>query len=100
MLPLGALILYPWVEFSPKNAQAWAALIFLAFVSTYGAYFLYYQGLRYLQASRAAIMATLEPVVAAVVAYFWWGESFTLLGYLGSGAIVAAVLITVIEGMD
>jgi drug/metabolite transporter, DME family len=66
-------------------------------LSTYGAYFCYYKGVRYLEASRAAIAATLEPVIAAVVAFFWWGEAFSISGYAGSAMILAAVLLMVLD---
>ena len=98
LLPIGAATLVPWVEFSPKGATAWTALICIALLSTYGAYFFYYQGLKYLEASRAAITATLEPVVAAVVAFFWWHESFSVLGYVGSAAIISAVVLMICDG--
>ncbi len=98
MLPIGALSLYPLVDFVPKTPTAWIALAALAFFCTYGAYYCYYLGLKYLEASRAAITATLEPVVAAVVAYVWWGECFTALGYAGSLLILAAVVLVVWDG--
>jgi drug/metabolite transporter, DME family len=98
LLPIGAVSLYPLVNFSPKTPTAWLAMAALAFFCTYGAYFCYYLGLRSLEASRAAITATLEPVVAAVVAYFWWGEYFSFLGYVGSAAILAAVVLVVWDG--
>ncbi len=98
LLPIGAVSLYPLVDFSPKTPTAWLAMAALAFFCTYGAYFCYYLGLRHLEASRAAITATLEPVVAAVVAYFWWGEYFSLSGYAGSVAILAAVVLVVWDG--
>jgi hypothetical protein len=44
---------------------------------------------------RAAITATLEPVVAAVVALSLVGEYFTALGYAGSALILAAVVLVV-----
>lgn len=95
ILPLGALCLLPWLHFSPKSWIAWWALIWLAVLSTYGAYHCYYAGLKHLEAGRAAIAATLEPVVAAVVAFFWWGEYFSLGGYIGSGLILTAVILMV-----
>ena len=98
MLPVGALSLFPLVEFGPKTPTAWVAMGALAFFCTYGAYYCYYLGLKHLEASRAAITATLEPVVAAVVAYFWWGEFFTVLGYAGSALILAAVVLVVWDG--
>jgi len=72
-------------------------LISIAALCTYGAYFCYYIGVRYLEASRASIAATLEPVVAAVVAFFWWGESFGVTGYVGSALILGAVLLMVLS---
>jgi drug/metabolite transporter, DME family len=97
LLPIGAVTLLPWVQFSAKSLTAWGALICIAALSTYGAYFCYYQGLRHLEASRAAITATLEPVVAAAVAFFWWGEAFGLTGYAGSILILTAVLLMVLD---
>jgi drug/metabolite transporter (DMT)-like permease len=99
ILPLGGLLLAPWVSFAPKSPAAWAALVSLAFFCTYGAYHFYYAGLRHLEAGRAAITATLEPVVAAVVAYFWWGEFFTPLGYVGAAMILAAVAIMIRDNL-
>ena len=98
MLPLGALGLLPWVQFGHKSITAWLFLFSLAFFSTYGAYFCYYAGLKYLEPTRAAITATLEPVVAAVVAFAWWGESFNSFGYIGSGLILGSVVLMIAEG--
>ncbi len=95
LLPIGAVTLLPWVEFSAKSATAWGALACIALLSTYGAYFCYYIGVKHLEASRAAITATLEPVMAAVVAFFWWGESFGITGYIGSAFILIAVILMV-----
>lgn len=92
-LPIGALGLLPFVEFHEKSGLAWAALLLLSAVSTYGAYTAYFAGLRRLPASRAAILATLEPVVAAVVAHFWWGETFSVVTLFGSALIVAAAIL-------
>jgi len=37
-------------------------------------------------------------VVAAVVAFFWWGEAFGVSGYAGSALILGAVMIMVLNG--
>ncbi len=98
ILPIGAVGLIPWVPFTHKTLTAWAALIALAFLSTYIAYYLYYMGLKHLEPTRAAIMATLEPVMAGVIAFFWWDEYFTPLGYAGSFLILMSVAIMIWEG--
>lgn len=98
MLPAGALGLLPWLSFTAKTPLAWLALGVLALVCTYGAYLCYYQGLYYLEPTRAAIVASLEPVIAGVVAFFWWGEYFSWGGYVGSSLILAAVFCIVWDG--
>ena len=95
VLPVGALGLLPWVDFAPKTPTAWLALISLVIICTYGANSCYYLGLKYLDAGRASITATLEPVVAAAVAYFWWNEVFTLQSYLGSAVILSGVVLMI-----
>ncbi len=97
-LPVGALVMLPFVDFAPKNLQAWAGLLVMALCSTYGAYSVYYAGLKRLEATRAAVVATLEPVVAATLAFFWWDEQFGLAGYAGSALILGSVVIIVLDG--
>jgi len=97
-LPVGCLGLLPFVTFGPKSPQAWFFLTLMAVTTTYGAYSVYYAGLRRLEATRTAIVATLEPVLSAVFAYVWWDERFDLSGYAGSALILAAVLCTILGG--
>lgn len=91
-LPVGALGLTPFVDLGPRSALAWLVLAFLAVVPTYGAYLLYAAGLRRVEATRAAVMATIEPVVAAGVAYATLGERLAPLGYLGAAIVLAGVV--------
>ncbi len=100
VLPIGAAGLLPFVSFSDKTPLAWAALLTLSFVSTYAAYFFYYLGLRHLEASRAAITASLEPVIAALTAFIWWGEYFKWTGYAGSLLILAAVILMTLDQVE
>ncbi len=98
-MPVGAVTLLPFFEFSRPSLTALAACAILAVFCTYAAYSIYYAGLRYLETTRAAVTATLEPVVAAVLAYLWYDERFTLSGYLGGALILLAVLCTIWESM-
>ena len=92
-LPVGAAGLLPLVHFHDKTAGAWLALLFLAVVPTYGAYLLYAAGLRRIDATRAAVIATVEPVVAAAVAWTVFGERLAPLGYLGAVVVLAGVVV-------
>ncbi len=75
---------------------SYALLFVLAVVHTTLAFALYTFGLRRLEAGRAAIVATVEPVVAGALGVFLLGEELTTLKVLGallvlSGAALAQV---------
>jgi drug/metabolite transporter, DME family len=90
VLPIGALGLLPFVAFAPKSPQVWLLLVVLSLVSTYLAYLLYYTGLRTVEASRAVLVATIEPVVAAGLAAAFYGERLGPLGIAGAALILVA----------
>ncbi|MFN2267442.1 MAG: DMT family transporter, partial [Desulfonatronovibrio sp.] len=81
ILILGALSLVPFIEFTTPTKTSWLALVSLGFLSTYLAYFFYARGLVRLRASQAAVIATMEPVVAAFLAYLFWEENLGVWGY-------------------
>lgn len=91
-LAVGAAALWPFVDFAPLSPKAWGAVTFMAAVSTYGAYLSYAHGMRRLTPSRAATIATLEPVVAVIAAYVVWQERLSLLGLAGAAAVLAGVI--------
>ena len=96
-LPLGAVLLLPAVSFAPKSSTAWLVLLYLAAVPTYGAYLLYSFALARVEATRAATVATLEPVAAAALAYVVWGEALRGPGYVGAALVLAGVLLVATE---
>ena len=97
-LPFGAALLLPFVDFAPKSGQTWLLLFGMALVTAYGAFSVYYEGLKRLEATKASIIATFEPVVAAVSAYALFGETFSLFGYAGASLIIMAVFMVVLSG--
>ncbi|SOB57856.1 conserved membrane protein of unknown function [Pseudodesulfovibrio profundus] len=97
-LPFGAALLFPFIDFQPKSPYAWFMLTAMAAVTSYGAFSFYYAGLKRMDATRASIVATFEPVVAAIFAFLLFGETFSIMGYAGSSLIIAAVLIVVLSG--
>ncbi len=97
-LPIGALGLTPWIGIPHYSALVWGVLFCIAIGSTYVAYQFYCAGLKRLDATRVAVTANLEPLVAAVTAYLWWDELFSPLGFLGAGLILAGVAIMIWEG--
>ena len=91
-LPLGALLLLPAVRFVPKSAATWGWILFVSAVPTYLALRLYEAGLKRVEATRAVTVATLEPVIAAALAFAVWGEALRPAGYAGAALVLAGVL--------
>ncbi len=76
------------------NAWAgWLILIVLAIGPTLGGFGLYTVSLAYLPASVANLIATLEPVLTAILAYFLLGEQLNSIQLAGSALIIASVVI-------
>jgi DME family drug/metabolite transporter len=73
----------------PPAAWLWMAVLVL--VSTVGGFGLYMAGLRYLSASAASITATLEPVMAAGLAFVLLGELIAPVQMIGGVLVIAAV---------
>src|SRR5690625_3014258 len=56
------------------------------------AYILYTYGLKQMEASRAAIVSTVEPVIATLIGIFIFMESFSLIQAIGMALIISAVI--------
>ncbi len=97
ILLFGALALLPFVPFKEKTLVDFIPLGVLGLVCTYGAYLAYCEGVKRLALTRAAVLATLEPVMATIFAWWWWQEEFSLLGWIGTALIIGAVLFMVLD---
>lgn len=75
----------------PPSGGAWALVVVLALASLTFASFLFFDGLRQVRAPRAAIVTTLEPVVAAILAALFIGQGMTPVGWVGLFVVVGGV---------
>lgn len=87
----------PFVSFTEKSPMDWVVLVTLGLVCTYGAYLAYCAGMKRLEPTKAAVLATFEPVVATVAAWWIWQETFAFTGWIGAALIIAAVLLLVLK---
>ncbi len=93
-----ALCLIPLADIRfDLSATAWLAILGIGFISTYVAYWTYCESIKRLHPTKAAVLATLEPVVATVAAWWIWGESFSALGWVGAVLILSTVLIFLVD---
>lgn len=76
----------------PRTLTGWLALGALAVVCTVAAAGLFLAGLSLLGPTDASTVATLEPVVSAVLAATLLGDRFTSVQLLGAGLVIVAVV--------
>lgn len=94
---------FPWDVFdnrvslegrlSDHSAPVWALVTFVILVGTIVTFTLLTGALRHIPATRASIVATLEPVVATVVAWVWLGEGFGPAQLIGGGIVIAGIVL-------
>lgn len=80
----------PWAAYDTAD---WLFFLYLATVATVIPFGLFLFSLRYLEASRSSLTSTVEPVVAASVAWLWLGERLSGIQILGGAAVLAGVLL-------
>jgi drug/metabolite transporter (DMT)-like permease len=54
-------------------------------------YLLFLWGVRYMQAQKAAIIASIEPFIAGIIAWIWFGQYLAILQIVGGILIVVAI---------
>ena len=93
----GGAVLCDWGRMGQAMSAAggqfflWAAAMGL--VTAFAAYLLYTWGLERMESSRAAILASVEPVVAALVGIFWFHETVSVPAVVGIVLVLGAIAV-------
>ncbi|WP_186578003.1 DMT family transporter [Aquibacillus kalidii] len=74
------------------NLHVWLYIIGLGLLSTMLPFLLYTKGLSVIESSRASIIATIEPVVAALTGFILFQEQLNLWQYVGIIFVISAVI--------
>jgi DME family drug/metabolite transporter len=92
---LTLLILQPRAVLPMFNMPmgAWAWVVTLVLMSTVTGFGFYAHGLKHLSASSASITATIEPVIAAGVAFVLLGQVVGFVQGVGGALVIAAVIL-------
>jgi len=78
---------------SEHTAPVWALVGFVVVVGTIITFSLLTGALRHIPATRASIVATLEPVIATGVAWVWLGQSFGTAQLVGGAIVLAGIFL-------
>jgi drug/metabolite transporter (DMT)-like permease len=76
-----------------EHLPVWTLMGWMVVLGTIVPFGLLVGSLRHIAATRAAIVAMLEPVVATVVAYGWLGESLTAIQLVGGCVVLAGIFL-------
>jgi drug/metabolite transporter (DMT)-like permease len=75
------------------SASAWVLILYIAIFGTVVPFGLYFDAINLIRSTRASITATLEPISAGVISYFFLGETLEPLQVLGGILVIAAVIL-------
>lgn len=81
------------ISSAPNPAGLVLLLMLTAFVTAVLPYLLYTVGLNHMRASAAAIMASIEPVVATAAGALVFGEALTIPAFAGIALVLAAIVV-------
>lgn len=91
LVALPALIATPWRSLP---LPAVGAILYSAIGAMVFAYLFWYRGLRVLGATRTAVYSNLQPIIAAIVAYFVFQEIPTIPQAIGATGVIGGLLLT------
>jgi drug/metabolite transporter (DMT)-like permease len=78
---------------SEYTAPVWLLVAFIVLIGTMVTFTLLTGALRYISATKASIVASLEPVVATVIAWAWLGETLGAAQLVGGVVVIAGILL-------
>ena len=68
-------------------------ILYVGIAGTTLPYSLFFWGIQRVQTERAVVIATLEPVIASVLAWLWFGQTLTSLQLIGSILLIISVTV-------
>jgi len=75
------------------SARAWGLILYIAILGTIIPFGLYFEAVNLIRSTRASITATLEPISAGIISYFFLGEALEPFQVLGGMLVIAAVVL-------
>lgn len=99
----GAVLLLPLVFALeglrlPETLIGWELVATVGIFPTAMAYMLYLAGLKLIEATKASVFAIMEPLTAALLAFYFFHEMLSVDSFLGFGLIVSSIILISLRG--
>lgn len=78
---------------SHLHLPVWALMAWMIVLGTIAPFFLIVGALRHIPATRAGILAMIEPAVASIVAFAWLDETLTATQLVGGAIVLAGIVL-------
>jgi len=84
-----------WLTFTPPEMTGtlWLACAYAVAIGTLAAYFLNFWALKHAKASQVALFIYLQPIIAAAIAFVWFGEVISLRVAISSALIFSGMIV-------
>lgn len=92
-LPIGAVYAARF-DYGSVPAAGWLSLLYIAIVTSVIAYSIWFWALGRMEASKLSIFQNLQPIIAAILSFLFFGESFGWDFYIGGSMVIAGVVLT------
>ena len=86
----------PWKFTGEWSVNAILAVIFVIIFGTIVPFIFYLESMKYIRATEVSVLASIEPVAAAVISILWLQVTFGLAEWLGTRCILSTVFILAI----
>ena len=93
-----ATVTPPWrILTAGYSAQVWGLFLVVGTCSTLLPFALFYGGLQRLRAEQAGLLATIEPVVAVMLAWVFLGEALRSFQWLGAALVLSSTILVSLQ---
>ncbi len=93
LIPMIPFVVPSAAQISALPIQAWVAIVYTAVACWILPYYLWLEGLKHISATTSSVLLLMEILTATAISAVFLGEVFTLIGIIGAGFIVAAIVV-------
>lgn len=100
-LASGTVVFFPFglyrfiiADLTRVDIYGWLSILYIAIMTSVVSYSIWYWMLKYMEASRLAVITNFQPVVAGILGFYILGESLSFLFVIGGLIILIGVTVT------
>jgi drug/metabolite transporter (DMT)-like permease len=100
-LALGTVVYFPYglyrflsTDLQEATMTNWYGVLYLAICTSVIGYFIWYWLMKYMEASRVAVITNLQPIIAGILGFYLLGEGLSMAFAVGGIIVLVGVTVT------